>query len=249
MGLRAKILSGFLILAAMLLVAGSWSIYELRNIGMSVQKLLHENYKSIDAAKSMTEALEREDSGILLLLLGKREEGRAILQAADDSFHKAYETARSNVTIPGEQGYVEAVSKAYDQYKELWARSIVGTAQEGDLNWYFQDVHSSFLEVKRTVKDLRDLNDQAMYKTASNLEGRAHRATMPGVIAIVSAFIFAVLFSFVINLFVVTPIISVTRGIEKYIDTGKSFDVKVETKDELSKLVTSVKSLIAMSKK
>jgi NtrC-family two-component system sensor histidine kinase KinB len=74
MGIRAKILTGFLILAALLLVAGAWSIYELRHIGISVQKILDENYKSIDAAKVMTEALERQDSAILLLLLGKRDD-------------------------------------------------------------------------------------------------------------------------------------------------------------------------------
>ncbi len=109
MRLRAKILTGFLILAAMLLVAGAWSIYELRNISTSVQKLLDENYRSIDAAKSMLEALEREDSAILLLLLGKREEGREILQSADGSFEEAYLRVSRNVTIPGEQVYVDKI--------------------------------------------------------------------------------------------------------------------------------------------
>lgn len=237
-----------MILATMLLVAGAWSIYELSNIGISVQMLLDENYKSIYAAKSMTEALEREDSAILLLLLGKRDEGRDILRSADVSFGKAFETARNNVTIPGEQGYVDAIWNAYDKYKVLWAQNIAGTAREGDLNWYFRDVHLSFLKVKSTVKNLMDLNDRTMYKTASNLEGRAHRATMPGVIAIISAFIFAVIFSFLINLFVVSPIIRVTDGIQEYLDTGQPFNVKVETTDELSHLASSVESLIARSK-
>ena len=71
MRLRLKILSGFLILAFMLSIAGIWSIYELQSIGTSVQQLLEDNYKSIDASKIMLEALEREDSGILLLLSGK----------------------------------------------------------------------------------------------------------------------------------------------------------------------------------
>lgn len=50
MGLRIKILSGFLILAIMLCVAGVWSIYQFRSIGASVQALLDDNYKSINAA-------------------------------------------------------------------------------------------------------------------------------------------------------------------------------------------------------
>ncbi|HOO90637.1 MAG TPA: MCP four helix bundle domain-containing protein [Syntrophales bacterium] len=248
MGIRIKILSGFLILSTMLLVAGVWSIYELSTIGISVQKILDENYKSVNAAKSMIEALEREDSGILLLLLGKREEGRTIINSADESFRKAYETARSNITIPGEKGYVDEIMNTYDTYRNLWRQSVVGTAREGDLNWYLREVHSAFLKVKLTTQDLMTLNDKTMYRTASNLESRGHRATMPGIIAVVSAFIFAIIFSFLINLFIVNPIIRLTDGIQDYLDSGKQLDVKVETKDELADLVSSVENLIARSK-
>lgn len=249
MGIRAKILTGFLILAALLLVAGAWSIYELRHIGISVQKILDENYKSIDAAKVMTEALEREDSAILLLLLGKRDEGRAIITTADDSFQKALEIARNNVTIPGEQDLVNATIKAYEEYKALWIQPLVSTKYGGDLNWYFREVHESFLRVKLAVSNLTNINHQTMYKTASNLENRAYRATMPGIIAIVSAFVFAIVFSFLINLFIINPIIKLTSGIQDYLDGGKRLNVKVETDDEISKLISSVERLIAKSVK
>ncbi|MBS3731428.1 MAG: hypothetical protein KGY42_00860 [Desulfobacterales bacterium] len=62
---------GFLTLAIMLAVAGAFSIYRLKTIGSPVQSLLDDNYRSINAAKKMTTSLEREDSGILLLLSGK----------------------------------------------------------------------------------------------------------------------------------------------------------------------------------
>ena len=106
MSLRFKILSGFLILALMLAIAGIWSIYELNSIGTSVQELLDDNYRSIKATEMMTEALERQDSGILLLLLGKWEEGRRILDSADNLFEKGYQIAENNLTIPGERDFV-----------------------------------------------------------------------------------------------------------------------------------------------
>lgn len=249
MGIRAKILSGFLILATMLLVAGAWSIYELRNIGMSVQKLLQDNYKSIDAAKLMIEALEREDSGILLVLSEKRNEGISIIEAADSSFTKAYEIAQNNITIPGEKEYVGAIKTAYDDYKTLLRQSMAGTTHAGDLNWYFQEVHASFMKTRLAVESLMTLNDQEMYHTASNVESRAYRATMPGVIAIVSAFIFAIIFSYLINIFIVNPVVKLTEGIQNYLDSGKPVEIEIETKDELSMLVSSVGSLIARSSK
>jgi CHASE3 domain sensor protein len=247
MGIRAKIMSGFLILATMLLVAGVWSVYELRNIGISVQKILDENYKSIDAAKAMIEALEREDSAVLLLLLGKRDEGLTIMKTADDSFQKAYETARNNVTISGEQDYVNAVIKAYDAYKALWLQPVASEKYRGELNWYFQKVHPSFLQAKLAVSNLMNLNNETMYKTASDLESRAHRATMPGTIAIVSAFIFAIIFSVLVNLFVINPIVTLTSGIQDYLDRGKPLNVKVEAEDEISRLISSVELLMKRS--
>lgn len=249
MGIRAKIMSGFLILAAMLLVAGAWSIYELKNIGVSAQAILDENYKSIDAAKVMIESLEREDSATLLLLLGRREEGLAIMKSADESFQKAYETARTNVTIPGEQEYIDAVTRAYGTYKNLWMQFIIKPQYRGDLNWYFREVNPNFLKAKMAVSDLMNLNHQIMYKTASHLESRAHRATMPGIIAIVSAFIFAVIFIFLIDHYIINPIVQLTSGIQDYLERGKPLNVRVETEDEISRMVSSVEQLIKKSVK
>jgi len=72
MGLRTKILSEFLILTTMLLIARIWSIYELTRVGTSVQRLLDDNYKSINAANMMIEALERKDSAVLLSSISGR---------------------------------------------------------------------------------------------------------------------------------------------------------------------------------
>jgi HAMP domain-containing protein len=249
MGIRTKIMAGFLILAAMLLVAGAWSIYELKNIGMSAQNILDENYKSIDAAKVMIESLERQDSAVLLVLLGKRDDGLAIIKVADDSFLRAEEIARNNITIPGEQDYVSAVTKAYAEYKALWRPFVVNAQYKGDLNSYSRDVNPAFHKAKLAVSELMSLNNQAMYKTASHVESRAHRATMPGIIAIASAFVFAIIFSFLVNLYVINPIVKLTSGIKDYLERGKPLHVKVETEDEISKLIQSVKLLIQKSGK
>jgi len=105
MGLRLKILSGFLILSTMLVIAGLWSMNELNSVGSTVQKILDENYQSIHAAKIMKEAVEREDSGILLLLLGKWKEGRTIINSADSLFMSKLAFVIQNITIKDEKKY------------------------------------------------------------------------------------------------------------------------------------------------
>jgi methyl-accepting chemotaxis protein len=243
MGLRAKILIGFLILSSMLLIAGVWSIHELNTIGTSVQKFLDDNYRSVNAAKMMMEALEREDSATLLLLLGNWEEGRKIMDDADTLFQKGLQIAENNITEPDEAAFVELIRSQYNVYKDLLKKPIVGTNKEGNLRWYFQGIHTAFLDVRNSVEKLMALNDQAMYDTASDLKSRANRAIMPGIVAIVAAVFFSLMFSYLVNYYVVSPIIKITRGIEEFAKSGKPFDVKVETKDEIEELASAVYSL------
>jgi hypothetical protein len=248
MRLRLKILSGFLILALMLSIAGIWSIYELKNVGSSVQALLDDNYKSIDAAKIMIEALEREDSGVLLLMLGNWREGRTIIASADSSFETGFKIAANNVTIPGEQSYVDSIRMKYQAYKKLWERPIVDTQKQGNLNWYFETVHQSFLDAMTSVNNLMFLNDQEMFKTASDLQTKANRAIMPGIVAIISALVFTLLFNFFVNYYFVSPVIKITESIRKFLDQKVPFDVRVETKDEIYDLAESISNLCNITK-
>lgn len=243
MGLRLKILSGFLILTVMLFIAGIWSIYEINSIGTSVQRLLDDNYTSINAAKKMMEALEREDSAVLLLLLGKWEPGRAIIASADSLFNQAFQIAHSKLTIPGEDARLDSVRSSYQTYKNLWKRPIVDTKKEGDLDWYFEQVHSSFLEVKTAVNSLMILNEQIIYRTASDLQNRANRAIMPGIVAIISALVFSLVFNYFVNYYAVSPIVKITNGIKNFMAHKLPFNVDIETKDEFSDLASAIKTL------
>ena len=249
MGIRIKVLSGFLILACMLFLAGGWSIYELTKIGTSVQALLDDNYRSINATRIMIEALEREDSAVLLLQSGNWDEGREIITSADLSFQEGFGIASRNITIPGEKGYVDKIEAAYKDYKNLWIKPIVGTSSEKNLDWYFREAHPKFQQVKSDVEGLMTLNDEVMYKTASDLKNRAYRAVMPGVVAILSALVFSFVFSYFVNYYLVGPIIRITTGIQNLLDHGKSFNVKIETEDEMKSLADAIQKLVSRENK
>ena len=248
MKLRFKILAGFLILAVMLTIAGIWSIYELNSIGSSVKKLLDDNYRSINAAKMMIEALERQDSGVLLLISGKWQEGRTIITAGDSLFQKGFQIAQNNLTITGEQTCVDSIAAKYWIYKALWQRPIVGTQKEGDVNWYLEVIHKSFLDAKFAVDKLMDLNDKVMFQTSSDLQRKANRATMPGIVAILSALLFSLIFSYFVNFYLVSPIVKITSRIRKFVENGLPFDVDIESKDEFLDLANSIKTLCALVK-
>lgn len=249
MRLRLKILSGFIILAVMLTVAAAWSVNEIRAIGSSVNELLQDNYKSIDASKSMLEALEREDSGVLLLLLGKWEQGRGIINSANNQFLEAFEIAANNITIDDEEKYVKKIEDSYKAYKEILDKPIVGTSKEGNINWYQENVHNIFLDVKSNVNALMHLNDKTMFATASNLREQANRAVMPALIAIFSALFFSILFNYFVNFYFVNPIVKINNGIQDFLNKKKRYSVDIKSKDELTQLNTSISTLCLLSEK
>lgn len=243
MSLRMKILSGFLILAIMLAGAGVLAIYELHAIGSSVHRLLQDNYRSIDAAQIMSDALEEEDAGILLLIAGKWQEGRAKIDAGDRAFRQALKVAQSNLTVADENRYVARIGAEYANYKASWANVPAAAQEKQTLDWYFKDVHRASKAVNQSVKELIALNDEAMYTTASNLYDRANRAAMPGIVAILSALVFVLVFNYFVHYYVIRPITLLMREVQDNVKTGKPIDIHIETKDELQKLVAAVKEL------
>jgi hypothetical protein len=244
MKLRIKILTGFSILAFMLLISGLWSIHEMNSISSSTKKILDENYQSIYAAKEMKEALEREDSGILLLLLGKEKEGKTIINTADSLFEERLKFTYTNITIPGEQIHLDSIQSKYHFYKNLWVRQVTDTSEENNLELYFQKIHQSFLTVKEAINDLIDLNDKLMYQTSFEIENRSERAIIPGIIAILSALIFTFIFNYLVSYFMVSSIRKITEGINNFKENRTPFDVKIEkTKDEIYYLADAIRNL------
>jgi len=68
--LRKKIFIGYgitLVLMGLILV---WAFLHLWDLGKASEAILRENYRSILAAENMVYALERQDSAVLLILLG-----------------------------------------------------------------------------------------------------------------------------------------------------------------------------------
>ena len=190
MKIRKQILLGFLFLAVILTLTGIWSVYELRSFGKTVQKILDDNYKSINAAKKMTEALEREDRAISLILSGNGEKGSSILNSAHQLFQVGFKIAENNVTVPGEQAYIDDIKLKYINYEQLWRKLVPPHENETDLGWYFQDVLKALLEVKGSVEKLMTLNNETMYETASNLKIKAQMAMIPNIVAILSTLVF-----------------------------------------------------------
>lgn len=242
--LKLKIFASFMLLIVMLSVAGIISIYEFKMLGGSVHGLIEDNYKTIEAAKTMNDALEREDSGILLLLLGQWEQGRAILTAADSVFNKAFTIASGNLTEVNEDQHINEIRTKYSIFKGKWERPIVDTEKEGNIDWYKSDIHQSFLDTKDAIKELMNLNQTSMYLEASLLKERSRRAIMPGIVTIVAAVVFSLLLNFFLSKYFVSPLSHLADAIKLFEPEQKYLRVDFTAVKEIRKLEQAISELI-----
>ncbi|MFO8022165.1 MAG: MCP four helix bundle domain-containing protein [Perlabentimonas sp.] len=247
--LKLKILAGFMLLVALLMVAGTVSIFEFLKLSNSVTALIEDNYKTIEASKSMLEALERKDSGILLFLLGDEDKGREVVLSGDKAFSKAFETAINNVTETNESDYIESIERSYKQFSSNAEMLVANMQQPEDLNLYYGEIHQSFIEVKDAVNELMGLNQTSMYEEAYELKEKSHRAIMPGIIAIIGALVFSLLLSFFISKYFVSPLSSLAEAIKNFQPKDKELKIKIKSNDEIKKIESEVNNLIYRLKK
>ena len=75
MNLRTKLLLGYLMFVAALIVLGGWSAWHLREMGGVSRNIIANNYDSVVAAQGMRESLDRQGSAVLFALLGRPRAG------------------------------------------------------------------------------------------------------------------------------------------------------------------------------
>jgi len=242
--LKYRIFAGFLLLLALLLTAGIFSILEFMKLSNSVNAIIEDNYTTINAAKSMNEALEREDSAILLLLLGRTEEGREILNAADMKFMEALSIAENNITEKDEDKFINDLRNSYNEFKSIWNKPILNTDSEGNIKWYKENLYNIFLKTKESVNSLMTLNQNSMHDEANKLKEKSHRALMPGIVAIISTFIFALILNFFINFYFVGPITKLAQAIKNYSPSDGNFIADIRADNEIRNLELEIRDLI-----
>src|SRR5690554_3821229 len=100
----------------MLLAAAVMSMLEFRKMGDSVEGVLKNNFSSIEATKKMMDALEREDSGLLLCIIGNRVTGLQTITSSHAIIRIALGDAGKNITETDEPIHIAAIISTYAAY-------------------------------------------------------------------------------------------------------------------------------------
>jgi methyl-accepting chemotaxis protein len=152
--------------------------------------VLDENFASVRWSMGMIEALERQDSALLAVLLGDDGADDALAES-EESFLAALEMARTNVTESSESSILDRIEREYGSYREARNR-LLAEGHEQPLEAYRAETFPRFNAVKQSVVELLEVNQEAMIAADEGARAAAVRnAAGHAVVVVVALLSFA----------------------------------------------------------
>jgi NtrC-family two-component system sensor histidine kinase KinB len=250
MSLRTKLLLGYLIFVAALVVLGGLSAWRLREMGGVARRIISNNYDSVVAAQEMKESLERQDSAALFALLGARDKALAQLREHRARFDTSFKKAESNITEAGERDAIEAIRHDRDAYYEMFDAFMArinqaeGSRTQGmtrdkeiaQRNEYFTSLEPQFNKLRAECEHLLQLNQRAMVGKAEAAAGVA-QLWFYRTLAIAAVLVVAgLLLAFFLADRIVKPLLQLTATTAKIAGGDLNAKVVVSSRDEVGVL-------------
>jgi NtrC-family two-component system sensor histidine kinase KinB len=243
---RRKILLGYGASLVLIILVLSWAVFMILRLGRASESILRENYQSILAAENMIDAVERQDSATLLILLGYERQGASEFRENETLFLQWLGRAKDNITIPGEQEIIDRLDQSYARY--LSEVSNLQLLYRSDRAQAAKAYHEVVLPLFRSTRDacirLRDLNHETMY-AATN---RANKISLQAVFSIsviggVSV-ILVIVFSLFVSILISRPVTELKEAALQVAQGNYAVQVPVRGSDELALLATQFNLMV-----
>lgn len=243
MGIKRKILLGFISIGTLLLLSGIISTLELVNFNRSTQKLLANNRANIELSKEMLDAVQEQNTALLLNVADSiHTRHNSMLMDAKEQFDSAYAQA---VTKFGDSPKLQLLKQTYDDYSNV----IAEINQTTTFDWFSKVYKTSYLSLTNAIKDFMVDTQQRIIDYTVELERNAYRATMVGIIALAGGLVLIMMFYYLINIYILAPIIAMHKSLNRHIELRMPFDVQISTKDEIMTLRDDINRVIEKTKR
>lgn len=246
LGLRQKISLGFGALLLIIAVIGTQSILHLSRLGVSIDVILRENYKSVIACQQMKEALERIDSGLLFILLGDRHEGEELVRTNEAVFERSLAIEQSNITLPGEGEKAARLKDFFGRYK-LLLKDILDPSQSSGFRKeaYFTGLFPLFGQIKGAADEILQINQRNMSDANDRARESAASARRQMYVLLFVGTALAVVFIIFTRRWVLRPIHRLIRSADEIRRGNLDLVVASDSRDEIGHLSEAFNAMAA----
>jgi NtrC-family two-component system sensor histidine kinase KinB len=237
-GLRTRILIGYGITLALMVVVLVWAVVNLVGLGRASDAILRENYKSILAAENMIEAIERQDSATLLVMLDYGDEGLAQFRENENQFLQWLGRAKDNITVPGEAEIIHTLETGYSAYLVNFSklREVRAADRQEAGKFYHETVLPSFKHVRDEAIRLREINQDTMFTASHRAEVVAQTAIWSTATVAAAAIGLGLIFSLLLSTRLVRPIRQMMEAAEALAEGNYDVQVPAGGADEMGRL-------------
>src|ERR1043166_7375642 len=252
MSLRTKLLFGYLIFVAALVVLGGWGAWRLREMGSVSRRIIANNYDSGVAAQDMKERLERQDSAALFALPGGPGKASSQLRDYRARFDADFKKAENNITEVGEREAIETIRRDRDTYYQMFDAFIAkvnatessqpkNVARDEELierNEYFTRLEPQFNKLRAECEHLLQLNQRAMLAKSEAAAGVAQLWFYRTLLIAGTLVTAGVILAFFLSNRIVEPLRQLTATTTRIAAGDLDAKVTVDSHDEVGVLAT-----------
>ncbi len=193
--LKGKISLLYLGLVVLIAIVGTTATINLFELSKSIDSLMIANYKSINSATKMMEAIERQDSAVLIYINVDTQKGKNLFTVNNEEFLKWYNVNANNVTEEGESKMIDTVRVSYTDYVNMFLdlqeiRSQQGIEKANE--FYDKKMMPDFIHIKDVLKQLNVLNEKSMFRSKAlatkNAENSMYLILGMSMLAIIGGF-------------------------------------------------------------
>lgn len=236
--LRSRLLLGIAPLLAVMVALGLWAVVMFYRLGGNIDVILRENYRSVLAAQTMKEAIERMDSALLFAIGGQEARAREQFAEYRPVFAKNLNIERGNITLPGERELADDLTALDARYVDLSDRyfAMPPADVEGRTRMYFRRLLPVFNRIKDRADEVLKLNQRHMELMDRRARTAAASSTRGMVAALIGSAFIATVVAVVLSRSILEPIGAVTHAARAIARGDLEQVVPVLSRDELGEL-------------
>jgi PAS domain S-box-containing protein len=173
--LKGKISLIYISLVVLIALVGFTGFFNLFRLEKAVDSLMTNNYKSINAAAKMTEAIERQDGAVLMSISVDSGKGMEAFMDDHANFIQWYQVEFNNVTELGEKKLTESIGQQYEKYVKCFSElqeNIGYKNKEKALVLYNSTMLPLFGQIKQDLSEISHLNETAMFRSKTEASSK-----------------------------------------------------------------------------
>jgi PAS domain S-box-containing protein len=224
--LKGKFSIVYLFLVIMIAVLGITSVFSFYILSKSIDGLMVDNYKSINSASNMLDALEGQNIDVLNSIQNNQSAVGNFYKNSSQ-FYKWFHIVSNNVTETGEIDYVKKIEANYLSYLETFSKLQNISATKGEklaTEYYNSDLLPLYSQLKKDLKSLSSLNENSMFKS----KDRVTKDTLMLMYIILILFSLSVIGGFFASRFYINKFLMPIYLLTETIKSVKEGDLKQE---------------------